>query len=52
VRHDCDRAHLPDDYKRYRGRSELNEQLYEAYVKEQRLHVTIAEMLQAKRETA
>jgi|BioPla2DNA2_1021312.scaffolds.fasta_scaffold33260_8 hypothetical protein len=34
------------------GRSELNEQLYEAYVKEQRLHVTIAEMLQAKRETA
>ena len=34
------------------GRSELNEQLYEAYVKERRLHVTVAEILQSKRESA
>ncbi len=27
-------------------------ELYEQYVKERRLHVTIAEMLEAKRETA
>ncbi len=34
------------------GRSELNEQLYEAYVKERRLHVTVAEILEWKRESA
>ncbi|NMB50555.1 MAG: hypothetical protein GX997_08945 [Bacteroidales bacterium] len=34
------------------GESELNEQLYETYVKEQRLHASIAEMLQAKKESA
>ena len=34
------------------GRSELNEQLYEAYVKERHLHVTIREILESKREIA